>query len=845
MTKNINDKNTIGGKARNLMLLDQRGYKVPNWMVLPTVNLGDESHFETNEAVLVNQFISQNDEQSSYAVRSSAVEEDGKQHSFAGQFETYLNVTADSVMDAVARVKKSASSERVMRYRKERGLEPIGQMAVIIQEMVNAEVSGVAFSVNPVSLNEKETVISAVYGLGEGLVSGELSADTYYVTDENIRKEIADKQRAYVMDENTAGLQLQDLPESKRELACLSDEAILELNKVLKQLERDFGGPQDVEFAFSKGQLFILQTRPVTNFSTKEKGEYTLWDNSNIVESYPGITTPLTFSFIQKMYEGVYRQLANLLGVSKRRLNTHSDVYANTLGLVKGRVYYNLLNWYKMLAMLPGYTINAENMERMMGVKERFTLDDRFVMSKGRASLAMGTMFIKMVYAQLRLGAMRKSFHKQFQSVMSEYEKINFEALNDKEILEKHHWFETNVLKEWKAPLVNDFFAMIWFGLLEKQVRKYQPEEKNLHNDLLCGSQDIISVQPIYRSLEIADKIINDEACKALFSNHSADEVWSRLNEGAFPEVAGLLRKYIKDFGNRCVGELKLETISYVQEPAQFIAILQSYVKQGISSMNRDADQDIQIRRTAEEKMNAVLGKSPLKRWWFNTVLKMTRSMVSNRENLRYERTRAFGMIRTMFSALGNYWENRGYLEDKRDIFYIELEELKEMRKQGFDPTIRERIQERKVAFKAFESQLKPSPRFFTYGNDFSDQYIYSQDKIEAIGDQLKGTGCCPGIVEAEVQVVEDPRAIESLDGKILVTSSTDPGWVTLFPTAAAILVERGSLLSHSAIVSREMGIPCIVGVEGLLRSLKSGDKVWMNGSTGLIKKISHDEATK
>jgi pyruvate,water dikinase len=218
--------------------------------------------------------------------------------------------------------------------------------------------------------------------------------------------------------------------------------------------------------------------------------------------------------------------------------------------------------------------------------------------------------------------------------------------------------------------------------------------------------------------------------------------------------------------------------------------------------------------------------------------LRKTRFLVSNRENLRYERTRGFGMVRTMFSELGKRWKAEGYLTKERDIFYLELDEIKTQKGKSFDEVLIEQIKERKQEIVGYKMQEPPMERFYSFGNEFTDEFIYSTEKTELSEENLSGTGCCPGIVKGKVRIVEDPNEIDSLDGDILVTSSTDPGWVTLFPTASAILVERGSLLSHSAIVSREMGIPCIVSITGLLRTLKTGDLIEMNGSTGSIKLI-------
>ncbi len=197
-------------------------------------------------------------------------------------------------------------------------------------------------------------------------------------------------------------------------------------------------------------------------------------------------------------------------------------------------------------------------------------------------------------------------------------------------------------------------------------------------------------------------------------------------------------------------------------------------------------------------------------------------------------------MVRTMFRALGEVLHKTGKLTAPEDIFYLHLDEILTMDTGAFKPEWVELIEQRKKEFDTYRSQPDPEERFFTYGMNFSDEFIYSKDKIVPVEGDLKGIGCCPGRVQAKVRLVKHPDEIESLNGDILVTSSTDPGWVTLFPSASAIIVERGSLLSHSAIVSREMGIPCIVGVSGLLRTLKTGDEVLMDGSTGEIKILNN-----
>ena len=833
----------IGGKATNLARLHALQIPVPNWAVFTSKSLSGRSLTEDENITFSEKELSElsvpfgaDFKEKTYAVRSSASDEDGGEFSFAGLFETRLHVPFSALESSISEIWKSGKSERVKAYREKNNLSEDSEVNVIVQEMIEPEVSGVAFGMNPINGDRSVSVISAVYGLGEGLVSGELDADIFRIKEGKIEEELADKTHAFRRGENGHGISKIEVDIQLQKAPSLNAETIQKIAIVLKKLEAELGFPQDIEFAVKNGELFLLQTRPVTT----HQGEYILWDNSNIIESYPGITTPLTFTFINKMYEAVYRQFSGILGVKENEIESHSEVFKNTLGLVRGRVYYNLLSWYKMLAMVPGYSINAEFMEKMMGVQERFELKEDYQMSKRLAWTRIIGMVFRMIKMQRNLPAERDKFLAHLEKVMSTYGAIDFQAHSPEEIVTHYRAFETTLLLEWKAPLINDFLAMIWFGMLEKQAVKNFPNNQNIHNDLLCGSQDIISVEPIRKSLHISKLVSEDAAAKKLFLENTPQDIWEVLKEGNFDSIHAAVLDYLETFGERCVGELKLETVSYTQKPSLFIKVIKSYVSQGVVLRVVHSSVEDELRANAESLVNNHFKGKIIKKWWFNLVTKNARDAVSNRENLRYERTRGFGMVRRMFSALGDKWFELGKLENPRDVFYLELAEILESEKTGFKAEWTPLIKERKAEFENFATQRIPQERFFTYGQNFTDEYIYSDEKLEKAENDLSGIGCCPGLVTAKVRVVTDPNEIDSLDNDILVTSSTDPGWVTLFPTCAGIIVERGSLLSHSAIVSREMGIPCIVSVKGLLRTLKTGDEITMDGSTGVIKMLKN-----
>ena len=839
-----NQKNPkIGGKARNLLRLESLSMNVPPWLVIPSDVL-ESTPIDTINQKLISHNLIKGNPDARFAVRSSAIDEDGEHYSFAGQFETLLNVTSQNLSSAIKKVKNSAKSDRVKQYRKNKGLSENQDIAVVVQQMIDAEISGVAFGADPITGDTGSKIISAVYGVGEGLVSGELNSDNYKIINGDINKTIVKKEHAFVVNSNGEGISKINVSEKLISIAAMRDNQVKEVAGVLEILGTELKKPQDIEFAYNKDELFILQTRPITTLNKKENNDqYIIWDNSNIIESYPGVTTPLTFSFIIKMYDAVYRQFSMLMGVRSKEVDSNKEVFSNMLGLIQGRVYYNLLSWYRALALLPGYSLNASFMEKMMGVKERFELKKQKSMSKGMAWFRLGITIVKILYNLISLPRQRVKFLEIVDTTIRRYQKMNFDSLSPEIVINHYKEFEKLLLTKWKAPLVNDFFAMIYFGTLEKLTKKWvKSQNQNLHNDLLCGSNDIISTEPVTRILELSSAIQKNNEAKEFFTHNTIESIWEIIKENKFPDISEKINQYLNLFGDRCVGELKLETFSYNQQPEVFIGIIKSYVEQGIVVSQSATGIEKKLRDEASQKVNKALKWNIVKKFLFNYVLGVTRTMVSGRENLRYERTRAFGMVRVMFTSIGRQFHKSGVINNERDIFYLTQEEIFDFVKgTAVTVNLKSLINIRKEEFEEYKKMPLPSERIETYGTVYAGNDFNPIPKNVKLDGDIKGIGCCPGRIRGKVRVVNNPNECNSLNGDILVTSSTDPGWVTLFPTASAILVERGSMLSHSAIVSRELGIPCIVGVTGLLKILKTGDEVEMDGATGELKLLSNE----
>jgi phosphoenolpyruvate synthase/pyruvate phosphate dikinase len=836
---------SIGGKAKNLFQLKRLGYYVPRFVVIPAVleqapidDLFDGN--SDNAETFINEIVRHFPQTTHFAVRSSALDEDGERFSYAGQFESYLHVPISDLAEKINHVRNSARSARVTDYRKYHVIRHPAGIAVIIQEMVKVDVSGVAFGMHPVTGDPRQKIINAVFGLGEGIVSGEFDADTYILEQGNVKQKLARKVFSVVIDLEKGGTKKVPVASALQLSSTLTTSQVKELGAILDKLKNELGAPQDIEFAYANNKLFLLQTRPITTATQlgSSQEEYILWDNSNIIESYPGVTTPLTFSFISKSYEVAYKLFSSYLGVSDRVIKENERVFAQTLGFINGRVYYNLKTWYHMLAMLPGYSINARYMEKMMGVKEQFDIPDQYRLSKSKAWISIFKMVIQMVFRFVSLTAKRRAFMALLNQTIDHYKQIDLSNKNANELVALYRNFEKTLLNEWKAPLLNDFFAMIAFGLLQKNCEKLNTGQPNLHNDLLCGSNDIISTEPVHRTIAIATVINQKPDLKAIFINHGEKEIWKQLAIHAeYADIKENIARYIDDFGERCVGELKLETVSYTQEPSEFVRLLKSYVSNGITAEQFSGLREQELRQNAEKRIAETLKDRRLARWKFEKIIAYARELVSARENLRYQRTRAFGIVRIIFSHIGDLFYKEQILEDRRDIFYLTQDEIfAYIEGRAVTQDIAGLVSLRKKEFARYATLQPASERFGTYGPVYHKNDFWPTPNAAQAEHGLIGTGCSPGIVRGKARIVLSPRDCDSLQGDILITTSTDPGWVTLFPSASGIIVERGSLLSHSAIVSREMGKPCIVGVTGLLKILKTGDNIEMNGSTGRIQ---------
>ena len=847
----------FGGKAGALARLATTGLPIPAWFVVtPAV-------FEASKAKKTFRLQAELAEQivalarglsldgGLFAVRSSALEEDGAEHSFAGQLDSFLFVPAERIPEKVQAVWRSGFSERMIAYRTERALSGEPQVpAVLVQRMIDADSAGVAFSADPVSGRRGHAIVSAVFGLGSALVSGEADADTFTVDRDGavINRAIARKSLAHrAAPGSVEGVVGQPVQASKASLPALTDAQVIEVASLARATARHFGRPQDIEWALAGGKLWLLQSRPITSLGSlpDSDGDLNLWDNANIAESYSGITTPLTFSFARGIYEAVYREFARLMGVSNRRIEENRDLFPRMLGLIDGQIYYNLISWYRLLALLPGFSVNRGFMEQMMGVKEGIPAE---VLAKLTPAGPWATLRDGFALAGATAGLVRNHFvlHRQIERF---YVRLNealrplerpLELLRPEELTAHYRELERQLLLKWDAPLVNDFFAMIFYGVLRKLAAKWCGDTDGmLQNDLLCGEGGMISAEPAKRVRDLARIVSADTTAVTLLCTGSQREIDRWL--ATAPEFRVNLEAYLEKFGDRCLEELKLESLTLHDEPMTLLRSVGQFARRFGQNGLADTAMETKLRTAAEAKVALGLAEHGVRRRVFGWVLMHTRARVRDRENLRFERTRLFGRVRRIYVQLGRHLHAGGRLRDPRDVFYLTVEEvLGFVEGTAVTTDLAGLTALRQREFAGFRAKTKPADRFETRGAVYlGNRFQAAQATVAPTGDMLQGTGCCPGVVRAKARVILDPHAAVIESGEILVAPRTDPGWIMLFPAAAGLLVEHGSLLSHSAIVAREMGIPAIVSISGVTRWINTGDWLEMDGSTGVVRKIA------
>ena len=712
-------------KHKNLQILLDHGFSVPPFIVVDNNQRVDLSFSDAEY----------------FAVRSSFESEDSDDQSFAGQFDTFLNVKRCDVFKAVENVRNSINNQNVQDYIKATENDNSGTMCVIVQEMVNSELSGVIFTANPMGILN-ETVITVGKGSGDKVVEDKVETTTYYYN-------------------NDDGIFIYHNQENSPLLSEALLQQIIDQSSSIKNI---FGYDADIEFAVENGHIYLLQVRPIT---TIPSGDSIVLDNSNIVESYPGVSLPLTQDFAKMVYSGIFFSCVTHFTEDLNIVKQLEPCLGKMVDVADWRIYYRINNWYALLQLLPFSKYIIRTWQEMLGVTNTTIPEELELHIKNRTKRKILFKFIKYIfYTPKYMKKLNMSFAERYE----EYKRKTDACQTIEECIDLFYYLHDNVLAEWDITLINDIYTFIFTALSGKRNKEQIADVRNLE-----------SMKPLLAINELMKICQNDG-----------------IDSRRYLEAE---KEYINLYGDRCLGELKMETKTYRVDPM----LLRRQVISNNSS-------ELPVGTVKKNK---------------NPFVKRAKIGIKNREISRMNRSRLFGLSRQLFLKIGTLLSQQGRLDCSEDVFYLHFNEL----------LLPDNFKDRVAFRKEKENFFREIPSFgrLVYANEIINHNIGGQGCTLYHEHELRGIATSTGVAEAEVIVVEQPDCTLDTTGKILVTRSTDPGWVFLIQNACGIIAEKGSLLSHTAIISRELHKPAVVNVKDCTKILKNGDKVRLNAYDGTV----------
>ena len=818
-------------KAKNLGILAAEGFPVPKFIVLS----------EKEEVKL------SFSEKDFFAVRSNFSAEDGGEHSFAGQFLTRLNVKREKVEEAVQEVFASYAGSLDYKEKANRGKEEycsqkqgkaeqgkaeqekaeqkkaeqrkVGSSVetVIIQEMLFPEKSGVLFTKNPKGLLS-EMVAVLGQGLGDKVVEDQENVLTYhYFPGESLYQEgklrdnyMGDEKDADLEKASRIRLENENFADSKKDhragTIVLTEKELKTLFTLGERIEQLFQKPMDIEFAIEGGKIYILQAREITTLDTHLP--IRILDNSNISESFPGICLPLSVSFAKEMYSGIFTSLGRrFLG---KKVSSYKELFQRMVGEFSGRMYYEISSWYDILRLLPFSKKIIPIWQGMLGVSNE---EISFSKKKPSFFLKCRIAFLFCCYFFVSQRKM-KELDRFFQERYASYTKQVEDEEDVKALFSLFLKMKEDLLREWDITLMNDMVSFISTHLYGKKTAF---------------------------SLETMKPVRALSALKAVAGKHGLDSEEYRREK----------KSYISAYGDRIEGELKLETRTFRTNEE----LLDRWILDALET--EKAGQDCEETSRMEKPSEAKPRKSFLYR--------LAESSCNNREISRLHRTRCFGLMRSIVDKIGE--KTIGF-----DVYYLSLEELEEMLFSGKDFSLK--IAREKELRKAYErlpvlsrvkllgkvdrDPLEGEIRVLSYESFKGKGNIEgkSREPEEGKGETERkedgestprvflGRGVSKGIFRGEVLKIKRLQEIRVAEakGKILLSYSTDPGWFPYLNMAEGLITERGSLLSHSAILARELEKPAVVNIPNIMEELQGGDIVEIDGDLGICSVIKQKE---
>jgi len=751
-----------------------------------------------------------------FAVRSSAVAEDLADASFAGQQDTYLNVRRENVVRMILTCWASYWNARAMKYRHDASKDHLSQgMAVVVQRMVASDISGVMFTADPVT-GEDRVVIEASWGLGESIVSGLVTPDSYVLSkDGKVLESVINRKESgfYLVDGENVQV---DIPEDKAEARCADDGILASIAEQGLALEKHFGCPQDIEWAVEDGKVYILQSRNITTLPDPSEIDNILWSRGYGDEYWADATTPMFYTVMGKMLtDYVNHEGAHMMG--------YKDLESGPLTkLHKSRVYFSVTVLERIFAHYPKFIRSRELLEYFpRSEQERIAAypNDYFGVVKSQICLAIrdrdGMMW--------KTDKVYRKWAEGFLELCAEFDSNDLTQLSDHELAEWYDRIQKGSTKHYQLIRYGMVSHSIMTNLLVKNwCAKWLNDDGTIYAGLMSAPEDNKTVETNKGFSDMGKALREDPDTLAKAQSIPAAEFveWLQTSNVPFKDA---YNGFIKEFGHRS-GTRELNAPRWAEDP-EYVMGIAIQMALGDSDLREEFDRSVERRKETEEEVRSELG--PVKRAMLFKVLSYARTYLTFRENQRFYLDHMMYRNRLIFLEEGRRLCERGLIDDKDDIFFLEDTEAVAILEGGDASDIRVIIAPRKAEFMKYRDRLPP--KFLLNGRDFDDEPI-------SHGATLVGAASSPGTYTGRVRVIMDVRDLGQVEkGEILVTSNTDPGWTVVFSKLGGLITETGGILCHGAVISREYRIPAVTAVKSATSILHTGDMVSMDGSKGEV----------
>ena len=780
------------------------------------------------------------------AVRSSATAEDLPDLSFAGQQDTYLNVIGvEQLLAAVVNCWSSLWTARAIGYRLRNRIDhQEAALAVIVQEMVPSEASGVLFTANPLTGLRSDAVIDATLGLGEALVAGQVEPDHYVVDTHSNRILTKTLGAKKVSTRSKAGGGVEMIEEDLAGQQAVPDEDILRLAEAGKQIQKEYGFPQDIEWALADGQLYLLQSRPITSLYPLPAESFDpllVWFSFGSVQGVLGPMTPLGQDAIRMALSGAgqlfgsqvrYDQTEVIVPAGERLWIRVSDLLRNPVG---ARIYKTFLGF-------------GEPSVRQ--ILEGLANEPR--LGTGKGHLKIGTVASLLGFMLPILGRAAVNVHDP------EAARARLQSYIESQLVQPKIGGEDKFARlrerlqfmyaHMSTPLYSlfpRFVPVLGPAIVSLRLLTHLAEDEREavtdHGfspaalEVTRGLPHNVTTEMDLALWKTAKTIREDAASCAAFLGSDARELASGYLNGSLPDAAqAAIADFMDRYGMRGVGEIDLGQPRWREEPTAVMQTLQSY-----NQIPEEQAPDVLFQRGAQAAAQAIerlanrarrSTAGEIKARLVRAAARRARVLMGLRESPKFFIIRLMGIIREHLLASGEEFTAAGTLKAPEDVFFLHFDELQALADRE-DRDWKGIVAERRALYER-ENRRRQVPRVL-----LSDGRTFYEG-IGVIADTdsvISGSPVSPGVVEGVVHVILDPRGAQLAPGEILVCPGTDPAWTPLFMAAGGLITEVGGMMTHGSVVAREYGIPAVVGVHRATTRLRDGQRIRVDGTAGKI----------